>query len=210
VRIDPATTPIRDIYRVMIRCIVPRPIAWVSTRSADGQHNLAPFSFFTGVTSDPPSVLFCPGRHGAGGSKKDTLSNVEATGEFVVNVVTEALAQRMNDTAIDFPPEVDEFEVAGLTAAPSQVVSAPRVAESPVSLECRRLDVFHVGPEGPGGGAIVVGEIVMIHIDDAVVADGKVDAGLLGPIARLGGMEYTKLGERFVMPRRKPEDMSPG
>jgi len=209
-RIDPASTPIRDIYRVMIRCIVPRPIAWVSTRSTEGQLNLAPFSFFTGVTSDPPSVLFCPGRKSAGGSKKDTLANVEATGEFVVNVVTEALAQRMNDTAADFPAEVDEFEVAGLTAASCEKVSVPRVGESPVSLECRRLDVFHVGPDGPGGGAIVVGEIVMIHIDDAVVADGKLDPGLLDPVARLGGMEYTKLGERFIMPRRKPGDIGAG
>jgi len=209
-RIDPASTPRSDIYRLMIRCIVPRPIAWVSTLSADGVHNLAPFSFFTGVTSNPPSVLFCPGLRTSDGSKKDTLANVEATGEFVVNVVTESLAQRMIDTATDFPPGVDEFEVAGLTPTPCDIVSAPRVAESPVSFECRRLDVFHVGPDDDTGGDIVVGEIVMIHVDDAVVADGKVDAGLLDPVARLGGMEYTKLGERFAMPRRKPDDFSRG
>jgi flavin reductase (DIM6/NTAB) family NADH-FMN oxidoreductase RutF len=209
-RIDPASTRARDVYRVMIRCIVPRPIAWVSTRSADGVHNLAPFSFFTGVTSKPPSVLFCPGRRSDGGGRKDTLANVEATGEFVVNVVTESLAERMIDTAADFAAGVDEFEIAGLTPAPCEVVGAPRVAESPVSFECRRLDVFHVGPDGAGGGAIVVGEIVMIHIDDAVLADGRVDAGLLRPLARLGGLEYAGLGDRFDLVRRTPEDFGAG
>jgi len=205
-RIDPASTRARDMYGVMIRCIVPRPIAWVSTRSAEGVHNLAPFSFFTGVTSKPPSLLFCPGRRSAGGGRKDTLSNVEATGEFVVNLVTEDLARQMIDSAADFSADVDEFEIAGLTPAPCDVVSAPRVGESPVSFECRRLDVHHVGPDGPGGAAIVVGEIVMIHVDDAVLRDGKVDAGLLRPLARLGGLEYAALGERFDLVRRTPED----
>ena len=209
-RVDPASTPRKDIYGLMIRCIIPRPIAWVSTRSADGQHNLAPFSFFTGVTSNPPSVLFCPGLRTSDGSKKDTLANVEATGEFVVNLVTGPLAEQMIDTAVDFTPGVDEFAVAGLTPAPCEIVSAPRVSESPMSFECRRLDIFHVGPDDDSGGDIIVGEIVMIHVDDAVLADGKVDAGLLDPVARLGGMEYTRLGERFKMPRRKPEDFSTG
>lgn len=209
-RIDPSSTRARDMYRVMIRCIVPRPIAWVSTRSEEGVHNLAPYSFFTGVTSKPPSVLFCPGRRSAGGTKKDTLANVEATGEFVVNVVTGNLAERMIDTAADFAPDVDEFEMAGLTPVPCEIVAAPRVAESPVSFECRRLDVFHIGPDGAGGGAIVVGEIVMIHIDDRVLSGGKVDAGLLEPLARLGGLEYARLGERFELVRRAPEDFGAG
>jgi len=121
----------------------------------------------------------------------------------VVNVVTEALAERMNETATDFPPEVDEFETAGLTPAPSRVVKPPRVAESPVSFECRRLEVFPIGPPGVGGASIVVGEIVMIHVDDAVLRDGKVDPELLRPVARLGGMEYTKLGELFTLVRKK-------
>ena len=203
-RIDPAQTSPRDVYRVMIRAIVPRPIAWVSTRSPDGVNNLAPFSFFTGVTSVPPSIVFAPGRRADDGARKDTLCNVEATGEFVVNVVPRRLAEAMNESAVDYPPEVDEFAAAGLTPVPGEVVTAPRVAESPVQMECRLMRVVPVGPRGPGGGALVVGEIVMIHVDDAVVRDGRVDAGLLDPLARLGGMEYASLGERFVMPRRRP------
>jgi flavin reductase (DIM6/NTAB) family NADH-FMN oxidoreductase RutF len=201
--LDPAQTPRTDVYRLLIRCIVPRPIAWVSTRSADGADNLAPFSFFTGVASAPPSVLFCPGRRGEAGGKKDTLRNVEETGEFVVNVVTEELAERMNETATDYPPEIDEFAAAGLTPAPSRLVRPPRVAESPVNFECRRLEVFHIGAEGAGGAAIVVGEIVMIHVDDRVLREGKVDPERLRPVARLGGMEYTKLGECFTMVRKR-------
>jgi flavin reductase (DIM6/NTAB) family NADH-FMN oxidoreductase RutF len=201
--VDPAQTTRADVYRLVIRCIVPRPIAWVSTQDAGGIANLAPFSFFTGVASAPPSVLFCPGRRGEAGDKKDTLRNVEETGEFVVSLVTEELAGRMNETATDYPPEVDEFAVTGLTPARSLVVGPPRVAESPVSFECRRLDVFHVGAEGAGGAAIVVGEIVMIHVDDRVLRDGKVDPERLRPVARLGGMEYTRLGERFTLVRKK-------
>jgi len=201
--IDPAQAQTSDVYGVMIRCIVPRPIAWVSTISPEGVANLAPFSFFTGVTSNPPTVCFAPGRRGGSGERKDTLRNVEDTGEFVVNMVSDDLAEKMNETAMDFPPEVDEFAEAGVTAVASAVVAAPRVAESPVSFECRRYDVVNVGPEGPGGGALVIGEIVMIHIDDRVLRDGKVDPELLRPLARLGGLEYAKLGERFAMKRRK-------
>jgi len=201
--IDPSKSKTSDIYRTMIRCILPRPIAWVSTISEDGVVNLAPFSFFTGVTSSPPSLCFCPGRRSDTGARKDTLANVEATGEFVVNMVPEALARHMNETATDFPPDVNEFEEAGVTPAPSRVVAPPRVSESPVNFECRRIDVVHVGPDGPGGGAIVIGEIVMIHVDESVLSDGKVSSELLNPVARLGGLEYATLGERFVMKRRK-------
>ncbi len=205
-RIDPEQSTPRDVYRVMIRAIVPRPIAWVSTRSPEGVNNLAPFSFFTGVTSDPPSIVFAPGRRASDGERKDTLRNVEATGEFVVNVVPRPLAEAMNVTATDFAPEVDEFVEAGLTPVPGEKVSAPRVGESPVQLECRVLQVVPVGPEGPGGGALVVGRIVLIHVDDDVVVDGRIDARRLAPLARLGGMEYASLGEIFVMPRRKPPE----
>lgn len=205
--IDPADTPASDIYRVMIRCIVPRPIAWVSTVSPDGVANLAPFSFFTGVTTIPPTVCFAPGRRPGSGERKDTLHNVEKTGEFVVNMVSDELAERMNTTAIDFPPGVDEFSEAGVTPARSTIVEPPRVAESPVNFECRLYDIVHVGEDGPGGGALVIGEIVMIHVAERVLADGKVDPALLRPLGRLGGLEYTKLGERFVMKRTKyPHD----
>ncbi len=207
-RINPANTAASDVYRVMIRTILPRPIAWVSTRSRDGVNNLAPFSFFTGVTSVPPTLCFAPGRRAGSGERKDTLRNVEETGEFVVNIVTEDLARAMNETATDFDPSVDEFEAAGVTPAASEIVAPPRVAESPVNFECRRLQVVPVGADGPGGGALVIGEIVLIHVDDRVLDGGKVNAGLLRPLARLGGMEYAGLGTRFVMPRKRPGDRS--
>jgi len=205
-RIDPESTASKDVYRVMIRTILPRPIAWISTRSRDGVNNLAPFSFFTGVTSVPPSLCFAPGRRPESGERKDTLRNVEDTGEFVVNVVTERLAREMNESATDFTPDVDEFEAAGVTPQASLRVVPPRVAESPVSFECRLLKVVPVGPDGPGGGALVIGEIVMIHVDDGILVAGKVDAGLLQPLSRLGGMEYAGLGERFTMRRKQPGD----
>jgi len=205
--IDPAEATASEVYAVMIRCIIPRPIAWVSTISSEGVANLAPFSFFTGVTTRPPTVCFVPGRRPRSGERKDTLQNVEETGEFVVNFVSDDLSERMNTTAIDYPPEVDEFNEAGVTPAPSRIVQVPRVAESPVSFECRRYDVVHVGEDGPGGGAIVIGEIVMIHVDDRVLTDGKVDPALLRPLGRLGGLEYARLGERFVMKRESyPQD----
>jgi len=199
--IDPAQASSADVYKVMIRSIVPRPIAWVSTISSEGVANLAPFSFFTGVSTRPPTVCFVPGRRPQSGQRKDTLQNVEETGEFVVNIVPAALAAPMNATAVDYPPDVDEFAEAGVTATPSRIVRAPRVAESPVSFECRRYDVVHVGVDGPGGSAIVIGEIVMIHVSDDVLSDGKIDVRLLDPLARLGGLEYARLGEPFEMKR---------
>lgn len=201
--IDPVATSSADIYRVMIRAIVPRPIAWVSTISEDGLANVAPFSFFTAITTNPPTLCFAPGRRTNGGGKKDTLRNIEATGEFVVNVVTEALAEKMNRTATDFPSGVSEFDEVGLTATPSQLLGAPRVAESPVSFECRRYDVVHIGPSGVGGGALVIGEIVMIHVDESIVSDGKIDPERLAAVGRLGGMEYTRTRDRFTMVREK-------
>lgn len=201
--IDPVETSSSDVYRLMIRAIVPRPIAWVSTTSAEGILNLAPFSFFTAIASNPPTLCFAPGRRTADGGKKDTLRNVEETGEFVVNVVTEALAEKMNRTATDFPFGVSEFSEVGLTPAPSQQLRVPRVAESPVSFECRRRDIIHVGRDGVGGAALVIGEIVMIHVDDAVLNEGKVDPDRLAAVGRMGGMEYTRTRDRFTMVREK-------
>lgn len=203
-KIDPKNTSPKDIYRLLIRTVVPRPIAWVSSVSADGVRNLAPFSFFTVIAVDPPTVCFSPARK-PGGGKKDTLANVEATGEFVVNVVTEDLAERMNDTATDYPPDFDEFERAGLTAEKSDIVAPPRVAESPVHMECK---LYQTVPVGDSGGILVIGEIVMMHIAERVIADGKVDPGLLNTIGRLGGMEYSRINDRFTMMRKKYRDQS--
>ena len=201
--IDPANTPASDVYRAMIRSVVPRPIAWVSSVSADGTHNLAPFSFFMAISADPPTLAFAPGRRSRDGGKKDTLRNIEETGEFVVNVVGEDLAEEMNETATDYPDEVSEFVEAGLTPVPGDVVRAPRVAESPVNFECRKYDIIPVGPDGTGGAALVIGEVVRIHIDERVLREGKIDPELLRPIGRLGGMEYTRTRDRFVMVRKK-------
>ena len=135
-QLDPAVMPQQSVYKLLIGCVVPRPIAWVSTVSADGVHNLAPFSFFMGVCNEPPTIAFSSSRRE--GNKKDTVTNAEHTGDFVVNVVDDPLAEHMNLTSGEYPPEVDEFAVTGLTAAPGVKVRAPRLAEAPISLECRR------------------------------------------------------------------------
>ena len=164
--IDPAEQPARQIYKLMTGIIVPRPIALVSTVDRAGAANLAPFSFFSGVGSVPPSVLFCPALRSSGTSdptrRKDTLRNVEETGEFVINVVNDATATAANATAAEVPPEVDEFELAGLTPVPSMVVRPPRVAQSPAQMECKLLQVIYTSHK-PGGGVIVLGEVVRFH-----------------------------------------------
>lgn len=200
VTIDPATLPARDVYQHMISFITPRPIAWVSTISAEGRTNLAPYSFFQGVTSAPPTLLFCPvnDRHGR---PKDTLRNVEATREFVVNIVNFAHAAAMNSTAAPLPPEESEFEKFEVPAAASQRVRPPRVATAPVALECVLHDIVRVG-EGPLGGNIVIGRIELIHVDEAVRGpDGYCDPAKLDTIGRMGGELYARTTERFALPR---------
>ena len=196
--IDPESVSKAELYMLLLRIVRPRPIAWVSTVSSGGVLNLAPFSFFTAVTSKPPTICFSPARL-PDGSKKDSLVNVEATGEFVVNVVPEELVEKMNDTAIDFPAEVDEFESAGLTPVPGDLVSPPRVKESPVNMECKLLQVVPVGEDG----ALVIGEIVRFHVSEDVLKDGKIDSDLLKLVGRMGGFEYTRTRDRFILPRKK-------
>jgi len=199
---DPATTPRPALYSLMIRCIGPRPIAWVSTVSRDGVSNLAPFSFFTGVSSKPPAVCFVAGRHDDG-SKKDTLVNIEANGQFVVNMVPEELAEAMNITATEYPHGMSEFEKAGLTTVPSERIAVPRLRESPIHFECERHELVHVGVDDVGGGTIIVGRVVLIHVDESVMKNGKVDYDLYRPVGRLGGMEYSRTRDRFTMIRKK-------
>lgn len=200
--LDPQTTPRAELYSLMIRCIAPRPIAWVSSISGEGKLNLAPFSFFNGVSSNPPALLFVTSRHD-NGQKKDTLLNVEATRQFVVNVVPESLAEQMNITATEYPHGISEFEKAGLTPAPSDRVTPPRLKESPVNFECELHDTLHVGADGAGGGTIVVGRIVLIHVDESILTNGKVDYELYHPLGRMGGMEYARTRDHFVMVRKK-------
>ncbi len=204
--IDPSEKTYRDCYKLLIGSIVPRPIALVSTVSGSGVPNLAPFSFFTAVASKPPTLCFCPGRRFPGGGRKDTLANIEETGEFVVNVVTVDIAAAMNEAATDFPPGVNEFEVTGFTPVPGERVAASRVKESPINMECRLDRVIHIGEAAAGGGSIVIGEIVLFHIADRLYANGRIDIDGLNPLGRLGGSAYTTLGNRISMTIKKYKD----
>ncbi len=188
-----------NFYRVLTGVVVPRPIAFVSTRSADGVANLAPFSFFNAVAPNPPTVVFSSSRH-AGHKDKDTLTNVEATGEFVVNVVVDDIAAAMNRTAAEFPAEVNEFEVAGLTEAPSCLVRAPRVAESPVNMECRLNQVINIG-EGDHQHGLVIGEIVLLHIRDDLIDGHRINHQRLKPTGRLAGSMYCHTADVFELVR---------
>jgi flavin reductase (DIM6/NTAB) family NADH-FMN oxidoreductase RutF len=196
--LDPRTTPPDIAYKLLIGCVVPRPIAWVSTVSADGVHNLAPFSFFMGVCQDPPTIAFSSGPRPEGG--KDTARNALASGEFVINVVDDPLAEAMNLTSGEYPPEVDEFALTGLTAAPGVIVKAPRVLEAPINLECR---VVRSIPVGRGPNTLVLGEIVYFHIRDEVydVTTGRIDMRRLRPVGRLAGHQYTHVHDIFEMKR---------
>lgn len=187
-------------YRLMISIIVPRPIAWVSTVGADGTPNLAPYSFFTGVGGTPPTVMISVGRsRRESGPLKDTLRNAQETGEFVVSLVDESLAEAMNLTSGDWPPGVDEFDVAGLETAPSVDVRPPRVAASPVALEAR---VTQIVPVEGTTNTLVLGRVLRYHVrKDLLRPNGMVDAALMRPVARLGGTEYATFGQVFSMPR---------
>jgi flavin reductase (DIM6/NTAB) family NADH-FMN oxidoreductase RutF len=207
--IDPNNITHGERYKLMVGSIVPRPIAFVSTVSADDEPNLAPFSYFTAITSDPPTICFAPGRRSSDGERKDTLSNIEATGEFVVNVVNEAIGQPMVETAVDYPAGTNEFEVSGLTPAPSRIVKPPRVKESPINMECKLHQVVPIGPQQPGGGALVIGEIVMFHVADDMYEEGRINIHKLKPLGRLAGTEYTTLGKIISM-KRKPHQPKSG
>ena len=198
--LDPEQIPIATLYQHLIRVIAPRPIAWISTVSLSGNTNLAPFSFFTGVGAKPPSVVFCPSNR-RDGTPKDSLKNILDNGEFVINAVPFRLAQAMNLSSAELPPEDSEFDLTGIETAQSIVVKAPRVLESPVSLECTLMHHLNLAP-GPGGANIVVGRIVQIHLDDdALDHEGWADPALLDLIGRLGGSSYCRTTDRFEIPR---------
>jgi flavin reductase (DIM6/NTAB) family NADH-FMN oxidoreductase RutF len=196
-----------ELYGIMINCVVPRPIAWVSTISASGDLNLAPFSFFNAVCADPPLVAFAPGlraskQPSSHGVAKDTLRNVRETKEFVVNVVTYELREEMNLTSGEYDASVNEFELAKVTPEPSKIVRPPRVAKSPVSFECKLHQIVDFSP-APTSSSLVIGQIVAIHINDAHLKDGRLDRNSLDLIGRMGGMQYTRTTQRFDMVRPK-------
>jgi flavin reductase (DIM6/NTAB) family NADH-FMN oxidoreductase RutF len=198
--VDPGATDPRNVYKLMISAIVPRPIAFVSSVSTDGILNLAPFSFFTAVSADPPVICFSPMIR-RDGSRKDTLRNVQATGEFVVNIVSEEFAQQMNICSAEFPPEIDEFEASGLTPVASELVRPPRVKESHLHMECRLLEVVDVSTK-PLGGSLVLGQVLRFHIADGWIEDYQLDPDKLRPIGRMGGGgTYTRTTDRFEMVR---------
>jgi flavin reductase (DIM6/NTAB) family NADH-FMN oxidoreductase RutF len=195
-KIDPKDMPGKAGYSLLISTIVPRPIAWVSTLSPEGRPNLAPFSFFMGVSSDPPMLAVAIGRRR--GEPKDTARNIEARGEFVVNVVTADLGPAMVLTSADFGPDQDEFAEVGLTPIPSERVSPPRVRESPIHMECRLERLIAVGRSAT---ALAIGEVVLFHIDDAFWTGNDVDIARLKPLGRLGGTLYAPVTEVQAIPR---------
>ena len=181
-------------------CVVPRPIGWISTISARGVHNLAPFSQFQNLTFDPPYVMFAANQNSLGG-RKDTVANVEQTGEFVYNMATYDLRDAVNRSAVEVPPEVDEFDLAGVTKAPSVKVRPCRVAESPVQFECRYYQTIRLPGNGPMGTVdVVIGRVVLVHIaDGALKPDGRLDILKVRPLARLGYYDYTTVDSLFEM-----------
>jgi flavin reductase (DIM6/NTAB) family NADH-FMN oxidoreductase RutF len=196
-KIDPKT--FENFYRVLTGVVVPRPIAFVSTQSPDGVDNLAPYSFFNAVAYNPPTVVFSSSRT-VERKSKDTLRNIEETGEFVVNVVVDDIADAMNKTAAEFPEDVDEFEIAGLTSIPSEIVKPPRVAESPVNMECRLEQVVNIGDPRHGHG-LVIGTIVLMHVRDDIIDGHRINQALLKPTGRLAGNMYCHTADTFELVR---------
>ncbi len=183
--------------------VVPRPIGWISSIDAQGIVNLAPYSFFNAVAYVPPQVIFSStGAHSADGGLKDSVSNIEATREFVVNLATWDLREQMNRSSAPAPREIDEFTIAGVTPEASALVRPPRVKESPVHLECRYVQsVTLLSPDPRAPNTLIVGEVLGVHIADHIIVDGKIDYARMQPIGRLGYMDYTRVGDIFAMDR---------
>jgi flavin reductase (DIM6/NTAB) family NADH-FMN oxidoreductase RutF len=200
--IDPAKHSVLEVYKLMTGLIVPRPVALVSTVDKDGVANVAPFSFFCGVGSNPPTLLFCPSLRSSGDRRKDTLRNVEQTGEFVVNVVSDAIAAAANLSAAEVGPDVDEFELAGLTAVASEVVRAPRVEESPAQMECKLLQIVFTG-DAPGAGVVVLGQIVRLHVNAELEENFRIDPAKLDAVGRMAGNTWVRTRDRFDLIRPK-------
>jgi flavin reductase (DIM6/NTAB) family NADH-FMN oxidoreductase RutF len=206
--VRPEQIPYRDFYRILLSSVAPRPIAWVSTLN-NGHLNLAPFSFFNAVSAKPPLLGFSPSLRLVDGhsAPKDTLRNIRETGEFVVNVVTFAVAHAMNITSGEYGSSVDEFTLAKLNTRPSQVVRPPQVAESPVSFECKLNRIIDFGTEPPSG-SLVIGEIVCVHLEESVLKEDRLDPDTLDLIGRMGGVQYSRTTERFDLKRpvvQRPE-----
>ena len=200
--IDPANQSFSENHKLMIGSIVPRPIALVSTISKGNINNVAPFSYFNGVCSNPPTIMFAPARRGYDGKTKDTLNNIRETNEFAINIVSEEIVEPMVACSTDYSDEVDEFKISNFTPIQCDKILAPRVEESKVVFECKLNTIIEIGPSKPGGGFVVIGEIVLFHINDDVFKDGKIDLSLLNPVGRLSGNNYSRVFDSFEVKRQ--------
>ena len=197
---NPDTLESSAIYKLLTGSIIPRPIGWISTIDENGINNLAPFSYFNMIGDDPPHVMFSTRRDN--NNNKDTLNNVLSNKQFVVNMVTEDLVEQMNATAQVVPAEVDEFELVGLIPIASTKIKPNRVKESPIQFECEMVHHYFLEDHKQGGACIVIGRIVMMHIDESVLLDNyKINSETYKPIARLAGSNYSKIGEIFSIKR---------
>jgi flavin reductase (DIM6/NTAB) family NADH-FMN oxidoreductase RutF len=200
--LDFTKLPARDVYGWMSSTIAPRPIAWASTISADGRTNLAPFSFFQGITANPPTLMFVPVNN-RDGQPKDTVRNILQVPEFVINMVPYPLAGPMNATAATLPYGESEAEKFGIETTPSTKVRPPRVTAAPVAFECTLDRIVNIG-EGPLAAHVIFGRIQLVHVSDAVLGpDGRIDPAKLDLIGRMGGDLYCRTTERFSV--RRPE-----
>jgi flavin reductase (DIM6/NTAB) family NADH-FMN oxidoreductase RutF len=199
--IKPEVLAWKSVYKILIGSVLPRPIGWISTINDQGQPNLAPFSFFNAVCANPPTVLFCPMVRSSDNQPKDTLRNIRKTGEFVVNIVSGKLVEKMNKTSVEAPCDVNEFDFAGLTPVLSSVVTPPRVAESPIHFECKLNQIIDISLN-LGGGSVVIGTVVHMHIDEGMLlGEDKIDLAKLNPIGRLAGNSYVRVTDIFDLER---------
>jgi len=190
--ITPGTIPVPELHGYLLGSINPRPIAFVATIDENGNNNLAPFSFFNVFSANPPIVVFSPARRGKDNTTKDTYENIKRSGECTVNIVNYNMTHQMVLASTEYPLEVDEFKKAGFTPLKSEMVKAPRVAESPSQMECKVLDILNYG-ELPGGGNLIVAEIVKMHVKtDVLNENGKIDAHKIDTVGRCGGLYYTR------------------
>ncbi len=199
--IDPAQQTSKENYKLLIGSVLPRPIAWVSSVSAGGELNLAPFSFFTVASRNPPMLIFSIGEgvEARAGTVKDTLTNIRERGEFAINIVSAPLANKMAKTGEHVAPDVDEFAYAGLTPAPSDVVSVPRVKEAPISMECELVQVIPLGDDH-----LVIGKVLRFHVQDELYDKGRINTEKLAPIGRLAG-NYSPVESMFSLPNEQLE-----
>ena len=204
--LDPSKIPFQETHKLMIGSIIPRPIAFVSTQSNNGKNNVAPFSYFNGVCSKPPTIMFAPARRGWDGEEKDTLINIRDTEEFVVNIVSESFAEKMVMCSTDFGSDVDEFEISGLTPTNSQKIKPPRVGEAKISFECKLNQIVEIGDGTAGSGFVVIGTIVLFHIDDGIYDNGRILTDKLEPLGRLAGNWYTRSTDTLKIYRKVKPD----